>query len=155
MSFKVNGRTVEVDADPDAPLLYVLRNDLDFKGSRFGCGTGHCGACTVLIDGHAVQSCTTPLWSVSSAPNPEILTIEGLIADPIGALVREAFLDEQAAQCGYCINGIIVSVTALLKRIPNPSQAEILEALSRHLCRCGSHVRILRAVDSAIRMLTP
>ena len=153
VTIRVNGRTHEVRADPDAPLLYVLRNDLDFKGSRFGCGNGDCGACTVMIDGHAVQSCTTPLWSVLANSGQEILTIEGLAADPIGALVREAFLEEQAAQCGYCINGIIISATALLKRTAQPSQAEILAALDRHLCRCGTHVRILRAIQRAIRLM--
>lgn len=150
VKISVNGSTLEVQADPDAPLLYLLRNDLDFKGSRFGCGTGNCGACTVILDGHAVQSCTTPLWSVSGQ---EIWTIEGLARDPVGAVVREAFLQEQAAQCGYCINGIMVSTTALLKRNAVPSQAEIQEALSRHLCRCGTHVRILRAVQRAIRLI--
>lgn len=150
VTIRVNGRTHEVRADPDAPLLYLLRNDLDFKGSRFGCGTGNCGACTVMVDGHAVQSCTTPLWSVSGQ---EIWTLEGLTTDPVGAVVREAFLEEQAAQCGYCINGIIVSVTALLKRTALPGQAEITEALNRHLCRCGTHVRILRAVQRAIRLI--
>ncbi len=153
VTIRVNGRTHEVRADPDAPLLYVLRNNLDFKGSRFGCGNGDCGACTVMIDGHAVQSCTTPLWSVLANSGQEILTVEGLAADPIGALVREAFLEEQAAQCGYCINGIIISATALLKRIAQPSQAEILAALDRHLCRCGTHVRILRAIQRAIRLM--
>ena len=153
VTIRVNGRTHEVSADPDAPLLYVLRNDLDFKGSRFGCGTGNCGACTVMVDGHAVQSCTTPLWSILANPGQEILTIEGLAADPVGAVVREAFLEEQAAQCGYCINGIIISATALLKRTAQPSQAEILAALDRHLCRCGTHVRILRAIQRAIRLM--
>ena len=153
VTIRVNGRTHEVRADPDAPLLYVLRNNLDFKGSRFGCGNGDCGACTVMIDGHAVQSCTTPLWSVLANSGQEILTVEGLAADPIGALVREAFLEEQAAQCGYCINGIIISATALLKRIAQPSQAEILAALDRHLCRCGTPVRILRAIQRAIRLM--
>ena len=153
VTIRVNGRTHEVRADPDAPLLYVLRNNLDFKGSRFGCGNGDCGACTVMIDGHAVQSCTTPLWSVLANSGQEILTVEGLAADPIGALVREAFLEEQAAHCGYCINGIIISATALLKRIAQPSQAEILAALDRHLCRCGTHVRILRAIQRAIRLM--
>ncbi len=150
VTISVNGRTHEVRAYHDAPLLYLLRNDLDFKGSRFGCGTGNCGACTVMVDGHAVQSCTTPLWSVAGK---EIWTIEGLAADPVGALVREAFLEEQAAQCGYCINGIIVSVTALLKCTALPGQSEISEALNRHLCRCGTHVRILRAVQRAIRLV--
>ncbi len=156
VKLSVNGAMREVRADPDAPLLYLLRNDLDFKGSRFGCGTGNCGACTVMVNGHAVQSCNTPLWSVSSALSAsvqQIWTIEGLTQDPVGALVREAFLQERAAQCGYCINGIIVSTTALLKRVAKPGKEEILECLGRHLCRCGTHARILRAVQRAIRMI--
>jgi nicotinate dehydrogenase subunit A len=131
-------------------LLYLLRNDLDCKGTRFGCGTGDCGACTVLLDGRAVQSCTTPLWSLTGQ---QVTTVEGLAHDPVGVLVREAFLQEQAAQCGYCINGIIISVTALLHRNATPGRIEVMEALNRHLCRCGTHVRILRAVQRAIRMI--
>ena len=151
VEINVNGSPRQVQADPNTPLLYLLRNDLDCKGTRFGCGTGNCGACTVLLDGHAVQSCTTPLWSVE---NHSVITVEGLAQDGVGALVREAFLQEQAAQCGYCINGIMMSVTALLHRTSQPSQDAIVEALNMHLCRCGTHVRILRAVQRTIRMIT-
>lgn len=150
VKIKVNGALREVCADPNTPLLYLLRNDLDFKGTRFGCGTGNCGACTVIIDGRAVQSCDTPLWTVKDHP---VMTVEGLAQDAVGALVRDAFLTEQAAQCGYCSNGILMTVTALLHRTSQPSQDEIIEALGRHLCRCGTHVRILRAVQRAIQMI--
>src|SRR5882672_3563301 len=128
---RVNGREHEVAADPKTPLLYVLRNDLGLKGVRFGCGTGHCGSCTVLMDGRAIQSCDTPLWS---AADQEITTVEGLGQ---GHPLREAFLEEQAAQCGYCINGILMSAAALLKKNGAPSKNQIAEALERHLCRCG------------------
>lgn len=137
---KVNGATREVRAAGDTPLLYVLRNDLGLKGTRFGCGTGHCGACTVLIDGRAVQSCDTPLWS---APGHEITTIEGLGADhPL----PRAIVAEQAMQCGYCINGIVMSAAALLTNNPDPAPAQIAAALERNLCRCGTQVRVLRAI---------
>ena len=143
---RVNGAEHEVSAEPDTPLLYVLRNDLRLKGSRFGCGEGQCGACMVLLDGRAVTSCDTPLWSV---PGHDVTTIEGL--GDAGALhpVQRAFFDEQAAQCGYCTNGIMMSAKALLDANPNPSDAEIAAALDRNLCRCGSHVRVLRAVRRA------
>ena len=149
VKFKLNGRMVEVEADPNAPLLYLLRNDLDFKGSRFGCGTGNCGSCTVIIDGQAVQSCTTPLWSVASASGQEIWTIEGLATDPVGALVRDAFLQEQAAQCGYCINGWIMTAAAFLEKNPKPTEAQIQEALTGIKCRCGTHMAIMRAIVRA------
>lgn len=144
-TLKVNGETREVRAEGDTPLLYVLRNDLGLKGARFGCGTGHCGACTVLFDGSAVQSCDTPLWS---APGHEITTIEGLGADhPL----PRAIVAEQAMQCGYCINGIVMSAAALLARNPDPSAGEIAAALERNLCRCGTHVRVLRAIRRAAK----
>lgn len=143
----VNGSTRQLQADPNTPLLYLLRNELDCKGTRFGCGAGNCGACTVIIDGHAVQSCDTPLRAVEGHP---VVTVESLAQDPIGAHVLQAFLHEQAAQCGYCINGIMMSITALLNHTPQPTQDEIISALNRHLCRCGTHVRILRAVQRAI-----
>ena len=143
---RVNGGEHEVSAEPDSPLLYILRNDLKLKGTRFGCGEGQCGACTVLFDGRAVQSCDTPLCS---APGHEITTIEGLSGS--GALhpIQQAFLDEQAAQCGYCTNGVMMSVKALLDVNPDPDEAQIAMALDRNLCRCGSHARILRAVKRA------
>jgi len=142
-TLRVNGRAREVAAEPNTPLLYVLRNDLGLKGTRFGCGVGHCGACTVLVDGNAVQSCDTPLWSASGR---EITTIEGLGSAEQPHPLQQAFLGEQAAQCGYCINGIIMAAAALLKRTPRPTDAEIAAALDRNLCRCGTHVRILRAI---------
>jgi nicotinate dehydrogenase subunit A len=150
---RVNGVEREVTAEADTPLLYVLRNDLKLKGTRFGCGEGNCGACTVLLDGHAVQSCDTPLWSV---PGHEIITIEGLAGDGTAATlhpIQEAFIAEQAAQCGYCISGIMLSAKALLDANPDPDDAQIAAALERNLCRCGTHVRILRAVKRAARAL--
>jgi nicotinate dehydrogenase subunit A len=148
---RVNGRDCEVRADPNTPLLYILRNDLKLKGTRFGCGAGHCGACNVLFDGNAVPSCDTPLWSV---PGHDVVTIEGIGgADAELHSVQQAFIDEQAIQCGYCIDGIIISAVALLRREKNPSDAEIAAALERNLCRCGTHVRILRAIRSAARAM--
>jgi aerobic-type carbon monoxide dehydrogenase small subunit (CoxS/CutS family) len=143
---KVNGHEHEVEAEPKTPLLYILRNDLGLKGTRFGCGTGHCGACTVLMDGKAIQSCDTPLWS---AEGREITTIEGLGSREKLHPLQQAFLDEQAAQCGYCIDGIMMSAAALLREKKNPTDAEIAAALDRNLCRCGTHVRILRAIRRA------
>jgi nicotinate dehydrogenase subunit A len=145
-TLRVNGRAQEVAAEANTPLLYVLRNDLGLKGTRFGCGAGHCGSCTVLVDGNAVQSCDTPLWSASGR---EITTIEGLGSAERPHPLQQAFLGEQAAQCGYCINGIIMAAAALLKKTPRPTDAEIAAALDRNLCRCGTHVRILRAIRRA------
>jgi nicotinate dehydrogenase subunit A len=147
---KVNGADREVAAEPNTPLVYLLRNDLDLKGTRFGCGSGHCGACTVLVDGNAVQSCDTPLWS---AAGREITTIEGLGSVEHPHPLQQAFLDEQAAQCGYCVNGIVMSAAALLRKNRDPSEAEIAAALDRNLCRCGTHVRILRAIRRAAATL--
>jgi nicotinate dehydrogenase subunit A len=149
--FQLNGKLCEVTTNENTPLLYVLRNDLDQKGSRFGCGTGNCGACTVMVDGTAIQSCNTPLWSVSQK---NVWTAEGLALDPIGKLVQEAFVKEQAAQCGYCINGIMMSITALLKKNPSPSRAEQNAALDVNLCRCGTHVRIFKALASVVETLS-
>jgi nicotinate dehydrogenase subunit A len=150
---RVNGSEREVRAEPNTPLIYILRNDLMLKGTRFGCGEGHCGACTVLVDGRAVQACDTPLWS---APGHEITTIEGLADAPSTQglhPIQQAFIDEQAAQCGYCVNGIIMAAKALLDHNLEPSDAEIARALERNLCRCGTHVRILRAIRRAAGML--
>jgi nicotinate dehydrogenase subunit A len=147
---RLNGQDQTIHAPENTPLLYVIRNDLDHKGTRFGCGAGNCGACTVIIDGQAVQSCDIQLWAVA---NKEVLTPEGLVKDSIGQMVQQAFIQEQAAQCGYCINGILMSVTALLKKNTQPSKEELMEALNRHLCRCGTHVRILRAIDMVIEKL--
>jgi nicotinate dehydrogenase subunit A len=139
----INGVESAVEADPDTPLLYALRNDFALTGTRFGCGTGQCGACFVLIDGHAAPACDTPLWSVAGK---SITTVESLGA--AGGLhpLQEAFLAEQAAQCGYCTSGILISAAALLARNPRPSEAEVRAALDRNLCRCGSHNRMVRAV---------
>jgi nicotinate dehydrogenase subunit A len=148
---RVNGRDCEVRAEPNTPLLYIIRNDLKLKGTRFGCGSGQCGACNVLFDGNAVQSCDTPLWS---AVDHEITTIEG-IGGPEGRLhpIQQAFIDEQAIQCGYCIDGIVIAAVALLRREKDPSDAQIAAALDRNLCRCGTHVRIFRAIRAAVRAM--
>jgi len=141
----VNGRRCEVAADPETPLLYVLRNDLQLKGARYGCGIGSCGACMVIVDGKPVQSCDVP---VSAVAGKAITTIEGIgTADKPHPLQR-AFIGEQAAQCGYCVTGIIMSAKALLDAKPQPSDDEIRTALAGNLCRCGTHVRILRAIRS-------
>ncbi len=150
IELNVNGVTRQVAVDPATPLLYVLRNTLAQTGTRFGCGTGNCGACTVLVNGRVAQSCDITLEAVTGQ---SILTAEGLDADQVGSLVRDAFIQEQAAQCGYCINGIVLSVTALLKHDEAPDRAAIYAALNRHLCRCGTHIRILRAVQLAIDTL--
>ena len=150
LKLRVNGIEREVRAEPSTPLLYILRNDLGLKGTRFGCGEGHCGACTVLLDGKPMQSCDTPLWS---AAGHEITTVEGLARDGAPHPIQQAFLEEQAAQCGYCINGIMMSAAALLERNPDPSEAEIAAALDRNLCRCGTHVRILRAIARAAQAM--
>jgi nicotinate dehydrogenase subunit A len=151
-TLRVNGRDREVEAEPSTPLLYILRNDLKLKGTRFGCGEGQCGACNVLLDGNAVPSCDTPLWSV---PGHEITTIEGIASPDTGGLhpVQQAFIDEQAIQCGYCIDGIIISAVALLERERDPTDAQIAAALDRNLCRCGTHVRIFRAIRAAARAM--
>ena len=148
--FSVNDQAVEVDLDTDTLLVYILRNDLKLKGTRFGCGTGNCGSCTVLIDDQAVQSCDVPLWSVAGK---HITTVEGLGSSESPHPIQEAFLDEQAAQCGYCINGMMMSLAGLLKRTLHPTDAQLFAALDRHLCRCGTHMRILNAARKAIDAL--
>lgn len=152
VELNVNGDKRRVEAYPGARLLYILRNDFDCKGVRFGCGTGHCGSCTVLLDERAVQSCDMPL---SAADGREVTTVEDLARDRVGRVVRETFLQEQAAQCGYCINGIMMSATALLRRTLEPSSAQMADMLHRHLCRCGVHPRIVRAIQlAAVRLRT-
>jgi nicotinate dehydrogenase subunit A len=148
MSFtiNVNGAPHAVDADGETPLLYVLRNDLKLKGARFGCGAGQCGACTVIVDGKAVQSCDVP---VSAVVGKAITTIEGIGRDGRLHPLQQAFIEEQAAQCGYCASGIIMTAKALLDANPRPTDAEIRAALTRNLCRCGTHLRILRAIRRA------
>jgi nicotinate dehydrogenase subunit A len=144
-AFTVNGSTVNVNND-DTPLLDVLRNSLGLMGSRFGCGLEQCGCCMVLIDGKAEKSCAIPLWSVAGK---DVTTIEGLGTREKPHPLQRAFLDEQAGQCGYCLSGIIISAKALLDRNPRPSRAEIAAALDGNICRCGTHTRILRAVEKA------
>ena len=141
----VNGARREVAAEPETPLLYVLRNDLDLKGARYGCGVGLCGACTVIVDGKAVQSCDVP---VSALEGKKITTIEGIGTAAEPHPLQKAFIAEQAAQCGYCITGIIMSAKALLDAKPAPTEEELRAALERNLCRCGTHTRILRAIRS-------
>src|SRR5437763_66853 len=146
MELKVNGRPHHVDADPDTPLLYVLREDLQLNAAKYGCGLGQCGSCTVLIDGEATFSCVIP---ISLLEGKQITTLEGLgSVDKPGPLQR-AFIEEQAAQCGYCIAGMIMRAQALLARNPKPSDAEIRRHMAINLCRCGTHMRILRAVRRA------
>jgi nicotinate dehydrogenase subunit A len=142
----VNGRSHTIAAEPETALLYVLRNDLKLKGARFGCGMGQCGACTVLVDGKPVQSCDFPL---SAAAGKHITTVEGLARDGTLHPLQQAFIDEQAAQCGYCASGIIMAAKALLDANPRPTEAEIRTALKGNLCRCGTHYRILRAIQRA------
>ena len=146
IEFVVNGRSVTVGGDGTTPLLSVLRNDLALRGSKFGCGTEQCGSCMVLIDGKPEHSCAREVASVAGRT---ITTIEGLARD--GALnpLQQAFLDEQAGQCGYCLSGILISATALLARNSKPSRAEIIAALDPHLCRCGIHNRVIRAIQKA------
>jgi nicotinate dehydrogenase subunit A len=143
INLNVNGVSRSVTAEPDTPLLYVLRNDLELNGAKYGCGLSQCGACTVLVDGRAVRSCVTP---ISALETSEITTIEGLgsIAKPHA--LQQAFIEEQAAQCGYCTNGMIMSAKELLERNPRPSEPDVRAALAANLCRCGTHNRIIRAV---------
>ncbi len=140
---QVNGQSRPVTCRPDAPLLYLLRNDLGLKGSRFGCGLGQCGACMVLLDGQPTPSCDLPAWA---AQGHEVITIEGLADDGGMQALQGSFVDQQAAQCGFCMSGILVSACALLKEDPSPDGTVVAQALERNLCRCGSHGRVVRAV---------
>ena len=146
MSLKVNGKTQVVDVDPETPLLYVLRNDLQLNGPKFGCGLAQCGACTVILNGNAIRSCVT---LVSAVQNQPVTTLEGLGSTKKMHKIQQAFVDEQAVQCGYCINGMIMTSKALLDKNPKPTDDQIKEALAGNLCRCGTHTRILRAVKRA------
>ena len=146
VSLTVNGATRSVPAEPDTPLLYVLRNDFELNGAKFGCGLSQCGACTVLVNGQAVRSCVTEIGTLGGA---EIVTLEGLGSIEKPHALQRAFIDEQAAQCGYCINGMIMSAKALLDRNPRPSETDVRQALAANLCRCGTHNRIVRAVMRA------
>lgn len=150
LTLHVNGKARQVEADAETPLLYALRNDLGLIGTRYGCGLGQCGACTVIVDGKAVQSCDVP---VSAVVGKQISTVEALATDASLHPLQKAFIAEQAAQCGYCASGILMAAKALLDVNTNPGDAEIREALERNLCRCGTHSRILRAIKRAAKEL--
>ena len=150
INLKVNGQTRRTTAKPNTPLLYVLRNDLQLNGAKFGCGLSQCGACTVLLNGKAVRSCVTP---ISTIGNGEITTIEGIGSLATPHPVQQAFIDEQAAQCGYCTNGMIMAAKDLLDRNLRPTETEVRDALAGNLCRCGTHNRIVRAVLRAAKAM--
>jgi nicotinate dehydrogenase subunit A len=150
MTLKVNGHDHQVDADPDTPLLYVLRDDIKLNAAKFGCGLGQCGACTVIVDGKAVLSCVTPLLLLEGK---HVTTLEGLGTVESPGPIQRAFIEEQAAQCGYCIPGMMMRAQALLQKNPKPTDEQIRSELETHLCRCGTHMRILRAVHRAIRLM--
>ncbi|MBV8578013.1 MAG: (2Fe-2S)-binding protein [Acetobacteraceae bacterium] len=143
ISLTVNGTVRAVDVEPDTPLLYVLRNDLALNGPKFGCGLGECGACSVILDGMVVRSCVT---AMRDAEKKQVTTLEGLAGTGELHPLQQAFIDEQAAQCGYCINGMVMTTKALLDRNPHPTDQEIRDELASNLCRCGTHIEILRAV---------
>ena len=151
IAFTLNGRAVTVDADPTKPLLSVLRNELGLRGTRFGCGLEQCGACMVLVDGEPTYACAREIATIAGKT---ITTVEGLARNGAPHPLFDAFLDEQAGQCGYCLSGILVSAAALLARNPQPSRAEVAAALDPHLCRCGVHNRIIRAVQKAGAAMT-
>ena len=144
----LNGKSVTVDAEADTPLLYVLRDDLKLNGAKFGCGLGQCGACTVMVEGEAVFSCQVPIGVLEGK---KVTTLEGLGTMERPGRMQQAFIEEQAAQCGFCIPGFIMRAEALLRKTPNPSDQQIREALHGNLCRCGTHMRIYRAVQRAAR----
>jgi nicotinate dehydrogenase subunit A len=146
ISLRVNSQSRVVDIDPSTPLLYVLRDDLGLHGPRFGCGLGQCGACTVIMDGNTVRSCSVP---VTAAQNRSITTLEGLGSVEHPHFLQSAFIEEQAAQCGYCMNGMIMTAKVLLDKNPNPTDDDIKRALDGNLCRCGSHLRVIRAIKRA------
>ena len=147
-TFELNGRPVTVDAEADTPLLYVLRDDLKLNGAKFGCGLGQCGACTVLVEGEAVFSCTVPVGVLAGK---KVTTLEGLGTIERPGRLQRAFVEEQAAQCGFCIPGFIMRAEALLRKNASPSDGEIREALQPNLCRCGTHIRIFKAVRRAAK----
>jgi len=150
MTLKVNGRDHRVEAEPDTPLLYVLREELQLNAAKFGCGLGQCGACTVIVDGKAVLSCVTPVLLLEGK---QVTTLEGLGSLEAAAPIQRAFMEEQAAQCGYCIPGMMMQAQALLQRNSRPTDAEVRGALQLNLCRCGTHMRILRAVHRAAALM--
>ena len=146
ITLNVNGKSRVVETDPATPLLYVLRNELELHGPKFGCGLAQCGACTVIMDGNAVRSCVTP---VSQARNRKLTTLEGLGTEQKPGVLQVAFIEEQAAQCGFCMNGMIMNAKVLLDKNPNPTEDDIKKALDPILCRCGSHLRVIRAIKRA------
>ena len=150
ITLNVNGKPRQVDVDPETPLLYVLRDHLELNGAKFGCGLGQCGSCTVMADGEAILSCVVP---VSVLQGRRIKTLEGLGTIENPGPLQHAFIEEQAAQCGFCIPGMIMRAQALLEKNPSPSQSEIRQALQSNLCRCGTHMRVLRAVERAARTM--
>ena len=150
MTLKVNGRDHQVEAEADTPLLYVLRDDLKLNAAKFGCGLGQCGACTVIVDGKAVLSCVTPVVLLEGK---QVTTLEGLGSVAAPAPIQRAFMEEQAAQCGYCIAGMMMRAQALLQKNSKPTDEQIRAELEPHLCRCGTHMRILRAVHRAARLM--
>jgi len=152
ITLDVNGKRHAVDVSPDTPLLYVLRNDLGLNGPKFGCGLGQCGACTVIMDGTAVLSCVV---TVAEAAGRKIVTLEGLGSPEKPHALQKAFIKEQAAQCGYCSNGMIMKSKELLDRTPDPTEEEIRQALASNLCRCGTHNNIIRAVRRAAGEMKP
>ena len=150
-SLKVNGRSHALDVDPATPLLYVLSDDLGLRGPKFGCGLAQCGSCTVLVGGRAIRSCVTPVGSVSGA---DVTTLEGIGTPESPHPIQRAFIEEQAAQCGFCLNGVILTAKALLDRDPKATDEQIRQALSGVLCRCFAHVRIMRAIKRYSRAIT-
>ena len=146
-SIHVNGKSQSVDVTPDTPLLWALREQLGLTGTKYGCGVAQCGACTVWVDGKAVRSCVTPAQSVQSK---KITTLEGLGSSKSPNKLQQAFIDTQAVQCGYCINGMLMTAQALLNDNPRPSEQEVTDALAGHLCRCGTHQRIVQAIMKSI-----
>ena len=149
-TLKVNGHDHEIDADPDTPLLYVLREELKLNAAKFGCGLGQCGSCTVIVDGKAVLSCVTPMVLMEGK---QVTTLEGLGTVSAPSPIQRAFMEEQSAQCGYCIAGMMMRAQALLQKNPGASDADIRTALQPNLCRCGTHMRILRAVHRAAQLM--
>jgi nicotinate dehydrogenase subunit A len=144
ISLKVNGKSRAVEADPSTPLLYLLRDHLELHGPRFGCGLGQCGACTVLMDGNSVRSCMIP---ASAAQNRNIVTLEGLGSVAHPHAIQAAFVEEQAAQCGFCMNGMVMGAKALLDKNPHPTVTDIKKSLNSYICRCGTHLRVIRAIQ--------
>ena len=149
VQLQVNGKSHNVDTEPQTPLLYALRNDCDINSAKYGCGAGQCGACTVIVNGNPIRSCVTPVSAISG----NITTLENYQNDPVLKALNQAFITEQAAQCGYCISGMMMSAKHLLDKNKNPSDAQIKSALNGNLCRCGTYSRILKAVKLAVKEL--